>query len=73
VDSPQPFKKPYSCRFGDGEAIARFSLPGGCIAFPEDREQALCLHHAMRATPLDGMYLVADFSADQAFTRFWNA
>jgi hypothetical protein len=50
------------CRFGDREALGRFRLPAGCIAFPEDRVQDLCWHHIHRATPLGGMELVEDYT-----------
>jgi hypothetical protein len=50
------------CRFGDGEAIGRFALSDGCVAFPEDREQDLCWHHARRATPLGSFELIADYT-----------
>jgi hypothetical protein len=32
-------------------AVARFALDEGCLAKPDDRQQDLCLHHAMRSTP----------------------
>lgn len=39
------------CRFGCREpAVATLATPRGCLCFPDDREQTLCLHHAMRAT-----------------------
>ena len=45
----------------------------GCFCFPDDREQSLCLHHVMRATPIDSMTLKIDFTQDQTFTVWWNA
>jgi hypothetical protein len=36
------------CRFGDGEAIYRVAVPDGCLCYPDDREQDLCLHHYHR-------------------------
>lgn len=53
------------------EIDARFHLPGGCIAFPELTEQDLCLHHAVRSQPLDGMELVLDYSQDNKFSEWW--
>lgn len=58
-----------SCRFGDGEAIAVWDMPGGCLCHPEDRVQALCLHHSHRATPLDGMKLLFDLTVNQRVTE----
>lgn len=43
------------CRFCDAEAVAVFSLPAGCLVYPNDREQALCAQHIARATPLGTM------------------
>ena len=55
------------CRFGPDGCIDRpvvcVALSEGCICFPDDREQLLCLHHAMRSTPLgtiEALYLVDD-------------
>jgi hypothetical protein len=48
----------YRCRFGDDEAVGLLKLDAGCVAYPGDREQYLCVHHALRATPLGGMELV---------------
>jgi hypothetical protein len=48
------------CRFCNSPAAGRFALSRGCVAFPEDREQLLCLHHWCRATPLGDMVLVED-------------
>jgi hypothetical protein len=58
------------CRFGDGEAVAVVALDRGCIAYPDDTEQALCLHHFARARPLGGMRLVADLTEGGALTRW---
>lgn len=48
-------------------------MPGGCMCYPDDRQQPLCLHHAFRATPLDGMTLILDLTIDGSFTRFWQS
>lgn len=61
-----------ACRFGDGPAVGLFRLPGGCVVFPGDREQALCAHHALKATPLAGIMLVEDWTVDEAFARLWT-
>jgi hypothetical protein len=61
---------PVSCRFGDGEAVAVVALERGCIAYPDDREQALCLHHLFRARPLGGMLLAADLTEGAALTAW---
>lgn len=58
------------CRFDDGEAIAAFAMDEGCFCHPEDRAQALCLHHAMRANPNGNMILIQDFSEGEAFTAW---
>lgn len=65
--------EPTPCRFGDGPAVARFSLPRGCICYPDDREQSLCQHHAAkaRANGVD-MDLIADLTIDQEFTKWWR-
>jgi hypothetical protein len=58
------------CRFGDGEAVALITLDRGCVAYPDDREQALCLHHLVRAQPLGGLYLTRDLTEGGALTRW---
>jgi hypothetical protein len=58
------------CRFGDGEAVAVVALDRGCVAYPDDREQALCLHHLFRSQPRGGMRLVADLTEGEALTRW---
>jgi len=46
------------CRFGcQDTAVGVFILPAGCICFPDDKEQILCLHHAMRSTDYDGIWI----------------
>ena len=50
------------CRFRDGPAIGRWRLSEGCVAFPADREQDLCLHHARRARALETFELVDDYT-----------
>ena len=36
-----------------------FSLSAGCACYPNDRDQALCLQHIERSTPLGAMTRVA--------------
>lgn len=49
------------CRFGDGDAVARFRLSRGCVCFPDDREQDLCCQHIARATPLGTLELIVEY------------
>ncbi len=59
------------CRFGDGPAIARFHLPGGCVVYKSERHFDLCPHHVLNATPLDGMYLIGHYAeSDAEWERF---
>jgi hypothetical protein len=62
---------PTPCRFGDGPAVAVFELDAGCACFPDDRWQALCTQHAMRASPLGSMELAEDLTGG-AFTAWWE-
>jgi hypothetical protein len=65
---------PVPCRQCGDPAAAVFALPQGCVVYPDDREQALCVHHALRATPLgdEGMTLVRDLSLNGSFTAWWT-
>lgn len=51
------------CRFGcsldANPPVAIVELSAGCIAFPDDREQLLCLHHVMRAEPRGTLVVTA--------------
>jgi hypothetical protein len=49
------------CRFCDQKAITKYELSDGCICFPEDKEQYLCLQHESRAIPLGDMILLEEF------------
>jgi len=40
------------CRFCPSMAVAIVSLSNGCACYPHDREQALCLQHFVKASPL---------------------
>ena len=58
---------PIMCRFGDGApAAAVYAMSGGCVVYPGDREQALCLQHEARATPLGTMTLLRDLLEEEA-------
>jgi hypothetical protein len=48
------------CRFcGEGSsAVGKYAMPEGCFCYPNDREQALCAQHVIRATPIGAMELV---------------
>ena len=58
------------CQRCDDEAVAVFEFPEGCACSPE-QVQALCAHHAFKATPRGGMLLSNDLTAGQEFTRAW--
>jgi hypothetical protein len=50
------------CRFcGDG-AAALVTLELGCMCYPDDRAQYLCLQHVMRANPLGQWAVLISFS-----------
>ena len=49
--------QPMTCRFCSAAAVAVFTLSDGCFCFPDDREQALCLQHIVKATPSGTMDL----------------
>jgi len=61
-----------TCRFCSSEAVARFSMSAGCVCYPDDREQDLCVQHVLRATPLGTMQLVEDYSRGAEFTAWWS-
>jgi hypothetical protein len=35
------------------------------MCFPDDREQSLCVHHALRATPLGSFELIEDYTVEK--------
>jgi hypothetical protein len=39
-------------------AVALYRMEKGCVCRPDDREQALCQQHIVKATPLGSMELV---------------
>jgi hypothetical protein len=56
-----------TCRFCGDAAVVGVYLPRGCVCHPADRYQALCHHHFLRATPLGGLDVIVDFTAERAF------
>jgi hypothetical protein len=51
-----------SCRHCDSPAVARFKTPNGCVCFPEDREQDLCMQHIIKDGMLGkGVEVIADY------------
>jgi hypothetical protein len=61
-----------SCRFCDSKPVAVFAFDSGCVCYPEDRRQALCMQHVVRATPLGSMQLAQDLTCDGAFGDWWR-
>lgn len=47
------------CRFCGAVGVARVVLDRGCVCYPADREQVLCMQHVVGAAPVGGMVLVA--------------
>ena len=45
------------CRFGCAHAVVEVVLSAGCACHPDDRRQALCMQHYVKATPLGTMVL----------------
>lgn len=58
------------CLLCDDKAVAVFDMPEGCVCSPE-KTQALCSHHAFKATPQAGMMLVKDLTENEKFTDVW--
>jgi hypothetical protein len=56
VSLPTPEIPCRFCRNGT-PAVAIFTLPKGCFVYAEDREQALCCQHIVRATSIGEMTL----------------
>lgn len=52
---------PPPCRFCGMPSIARYAMDEGCICYPDDREQDLCMQHENRATPLGSMELMINY------------
>jgi hypothetical protein len=47
------------CRFGDGPAAVHIKLAKGCVCYPDDREQHLCMQHWYRSEPLGAVEVIA--------------
>ena len=58
------------CRFCSDPAVAVYTMSQGCLCHPGDREQALCWHHVVRATPLGNMVLKEDLTEGQWFSAW---
>lgn len=58
------------CLLCDDKAVAVFDMPDGCACSPE-KTQALCSHHAFKATPQAGMMLIQDLTEGERFTDMW--
>lgn len=58
------------CDLCNDEALGKFELDKGCIAYPEMKVQILCLHHTVKSQPLGSMELVEDFTLDGSFRAF---
>ncbi len=57
------------CRFGDGPAAARFRTPQGCVCFPDDREQDLCMQHIIKDGTLgDKVEMIEDYTLGKVLT-----
>jgi hypothetical protein len=57
------------CSLCDDNAIAVYSLPKGCIAYPELKIQALCAQHIVKAQPRSGMVLLEDLTLEKLVLR----
>jgi len=57
---------PVRCTMCNDLAVAVFSMPGGCVCRPDDRQQALCMTHALKSRPLAGMVMIQDLTANAA-------
>ena len=55
-----------TCSLCDDPAAGRFRLSRGCVAFPDDREQFLCLSHVCKSQPLGTFELVEDLRPEGA-------
>jgi hypothetical protein len=57
------------CRFCQDNAVVKVYLSKGCICYPDDHEQDLCIQHLKRATPLGTMELVEDYTTEKFFQK----
>jgi hypothetical protein len=47
-----------TCVLCGDPAAAVFAMDAGCVCLPTPGDQALCMHHAAKASPLGSMDLV---------------
>jgi hypothetical protein len=52
------------CRFCGRPAVALYRLTEGCAVYSSDREQDLCVQHAVSAEPIGEMILIAVHDAE---------
>jgi len=52
------------CRFEgcSHPALGEYTTPNGCACYPDDRQQKLCVQHAITAEPLGEMKLTTIFN-----------
>lgn len=49
------------------EAVARFKTPQGCVCYPDDREQDLCMQHVIKDGMIGpGVEIITDYRIDQS-------
>ena len=58
------------CHFCESPAVAIFYMPEGCVCSLE-QTQALCSHHAFKASPRAEMVLIEDLTEGEEFTDIW--
>lgn len=61
---------PVACRFGCTRAVARFVMSEGCICYPHDRQQSLCIHHLGYSQPFGSMELVEILVPDPTMANY---
>lgn len=60
------------CTFNHGQlAIAGFSMPRGCAAYPKVTSQDLCSQHIVKAEPIGAMNMTVIY--DPEALKFLNA
>ncbi len=65
-----PFdEKEVPCRFSldrccTSLAVGRYSTPQGCVCYREDKEQDLCVQHAITAEPLGSFKLIVIYNTE---------
>lgn len=56
-----PIVRPIPCRFGCEDSLGLFYFPAGCVCYG-DPIQALCLDHAIKCEPLEGVFMLAKWA-----------